>query len=189
MSYNPLGDVNSGAWVLINKTVVDDQATVEFALSGSFKMYQVQIDDLVPSVDDRELRFRMSTDGGVTFISATSSYSYAFLGFVPGGTVDNDAVADHIVLSNTGASSNGNMGTGTIESLNGVVNIHNPNQATNTTLISTDITLYGSNATLANIQGYGNLILTVAAVDAVQFYANTGNLSTGSLSLYGLALS
>lgn len=187
MTYDPSAGAGGGSWEQISTIVLANQATAEFDLTGTFKMYRFQLTDVVPISDNTELRLKMSTNGGSTFLEAAAQYVNAQIGHTTGGTLEASASSTYVLLSST--NSNGTMGTGTTESLSGLVNVHNARQATNSTLISSDIVMFGSSGTMTGMQSYGMLRINIAAVDAIRFYAETGNLSTGKITLYGLKLS
>jgi hypothetical protein len=188
MSYDPSASSGSGgAWSFIETVTVSNQATVEMDLSGTHKMFMFHIDSLVPITDDRELWMRFSTDAGSTFLASTN-YNWGTSGTRGAGTVEQkDAqAAAQMVLS---GDSFATMGTGTIEALNGFVYIHNANQTTNAVCSTSEISMLDATGTQSGWQGGGALVANLDEVDAVQFLAQSGNLSTGRISLYGLNLS
>jgi hypothetical protein len=191
MTYHPKEAIGGGAWNFIEAVDISNQATVEFVLSGTYKMYQVHMTNIVPITDDIRLEMRFSIDGGDTFFSGSNDYSYRWLGRrstsqYSGAT----AVQDHISLSGD-AVAGWKMGTGTAESLNGSVFIHNPLQSAKATNVTMDISMVSADGNTSYFYGGGcnNDEIGVSGVDAIQIYAFSGNLSTGRIELYGLRLS
>jgi len=188
MSYDPSASAGGGgAWSFIETVTVSNQATVEMDLTGTHKMYMAHIDNLVPITDDRELWLRFSTDAGSTFLASTN-YSWALNGSRGTGASFFDAQATSKI--NLSGNATGTMGTATIESLNGFVYIHNANKTTKAVHATSDIVMSDAGVgTIAGWVGGGALIANIDEVDAIQFIAETGNLDTGRITLYGLNLS
>ncbi len=188
MSYDPSALLAGGAWSFIETVTVANQAAVEMDLSGTHKCFMFHIDNLVPITNDRELRMRFSTDGGSTFLASTN-YAWNITGSRAAGTSENKDLTSVSAINLT-SNTFSTMGTETTESLNGFVYIHNANQTTNAIMATFEISMLDASAgTMSGWAGSGALITNVDEVDAVQFLAESGNLDTGRISLYGLNLS
>jgi len=189
MSYVPVGGAGGGAWTAIETVTISNQATVEMDLSGSHKMYQLHIDNLVPATDDVFLFLRFSIDGGSTFLSGASDYSWGLAGngAGAGSLVDGDTADTEITLSRD--FDPGTLGNGSTESYNGWINIHNANQTVNAVCVSSNVGMLDKDAELAGFTNQGGLIANINEVDAIQLLASSGNLTSGRVTLYGLGLS
>ena len=173
----------------IETVTISDDATIEMDLSGSHKMYQLHIDNLVPATDNVFLFLRFSVDAGVSFLSGASDYSWGLAGNGggAGSLVDGDIADNEITL--TRDFDPGTLGNGSTESYNGFINIHNANQTTNVVCVSSNVGMLDRDAELAGFTNQGGLIANIDEVDAVQFLASSGNLTSGRITLYGLSLS
>jgi hypothetical protein len=185
MSYFP---APSGVWTAIETVTISNDAVIEMDLSGSHKMYSLHIDNLVPITDASFLRLRYSTDLGVSFLSGASDYSWGLSGSVQAGSsvVDGVTAATEILLTRDFLTG---LGTATIESFNGFINIHNPNQTANAICMSSNIGMIDSAGNSGGYTSQGALIANLDEVDAIQLSSSDGNLSTGRITLYGLGIS
>jgi hypothetical protein len=188
MTYDPSAFAieTGGAWVLIETVTVSNQASVDLDLIGTHKMFMVHIDNLVPASDDVELWLRFSTDLGDTFLAGTN-YSWTLTGGRGTGSNFEDVQATSRI--NLTGTTFGTMGTATIENLNGFVCIHNANQTTRAVQATTEIAMVDAAGTNSGWTGGGSLLTNIDEVDAIQLIAESGNLSTGRITLYGLNLS
>jgi hypothetical protein len=187
MSYDPsAASGGDGAWTLIETVTVANQASVDLDLTGTHKLFMVHIDNLVPATDNSELWLRFSTDTGSTFLAGTN-YSWSLTG--GRGAVSNFEDAQATSRINLTVVSFGTMGTGTIENLNGFVCIHNANQTTRAVQATVEISMVDATGTMSGWTGGGSLLTNIDEVDAIQLIAESGNLSTGRVNLYGLNLS
>jgi hypothetical protein len=187
MTYFPSSGPASG-WTAIETVTISNQATVEMDLSGSYKCYRLHLDNIISINDDRRLLLRFSTDGGSTFLSAGTDYAFNTFGVSEQSTIANGDVANDSILLNRFFVPT-TMGTGTAESFNAIVHIHNPNQTTRSICMTSQAGCLDALPLIAGLNTRGNLIDNIDEVDAVQLLAHTGNLSTGRVSLYGLGLS
>jgi len=188
MSYFPLGAGSGGVWTAIQTVTVTGQASIEMYLTGTYKMYRLHIDNLVSVADDAQLWMRFSTDAGVTFLSGASDYAWNVQGGTQTATTFEGDVADaKLILGRSIAPAL--MGTGTAESFNSIINIHNANQTTKAVCVSDDMVMLDSDSLIVGLGVRGGLIANIDEVDAIQIRTDTGNLSTGRITLYGLGLS
>ena len=181
MSYTP---VVPGLWAALETVVVSNQATVDIDLTGTYDEYVLHIQDLVPVTDVTELWMRFSVDAGSTFLSGASDYGWNMDGAQPATTTDSDTSAAEINLTKDFQSF---MGTGTIESLNAWVRIHNAKQTTKAVCITGDMVQIADTGSLVGMRIGGALIANIDEVDAVRLLASSGNLNTGSVTLYGVS--
>jgi hypothetical protein len=187
MSYFPSGGAASG-WTAIETVTISDVATVEMDLSGAFKMYRLHLDNIVPATDDRELWMRWSTDGGSTFLEGATDYSLNMFGVSEQSTISNGDVDSPKILL-TKFTFPTLLGNGTAESFNGIVNIHNPNQTTKAICMSSQMGCLDSASFIAGLNNRGELHNNIDEIDAVQILVESGNLTSGRITLYGLGLS
>jgi hypothetical protein len=183
MSYNPGAGGSGGVWSVLQTTIVSDDATVDFNLTGSYKTYAVHIDNLIPAVDETQLQMRLSTNGGSSFLSGASDYAWSVKSVAPTVVISVDGADTKINLTRDSAQF---MGNASEESLNGFVYIHNPHQATNACCITANLAQLDSEGQLFTPQCRGGLISNIGAVDAIQFFSSDGNLTSGRISLYGI---
>lgn len=173
-----------GAWNYISTATASTSASITFTgLTSAYRMYRVMIQHYIPSTNATDLWMRTSTDGGANYDAGATDYRTSAL-----SQVDNSAFAV-AVTSNSAfiiavASTSYSLGTGTSQELFGNVDIHTPSNATNCWFYSDTVCL--------NSGGYGNKDLNhgyraaAADVDAIQFLSSSGNIASGTFTLYGV---
>jgi len=187
MSYVPVGSGGAvGAWEFISTATISNDATVDIDLTGTHKMFVLHIDNLIPANDASEfLWMRFSTNGGSSFLEGASDYAWANRG--ASGIIDlfadQDATDSKIIITR---DTDRELGTTAGESLNGFVYIHNANQTARAVIATTEICYVDSEADIISLNTRGALIANIDEVDAVQFLASSGNLTSGRISLYGV---
>jgi hypothetical protein len=189
MSYFPLGSA-AGAWTAIETVTVSSDATVDMDLSGTHKMYQVHIDNLIPATNQVSLLLRFSVDAGSTFLEGASDYAWSYIGGTSTSAAQSGDVADtDITFSASLPSSIFGLGNVAEESYNGFINIHNANQTTKAVCVSGQVAMLDQTPLIGGFIENGSLIANINEVDAIRFLASSGNLTSGRITLYGLNLS
>jgi len=176
--------------VLLGSATVSNNTTVDFidgvngvVFDGTYSMYGIRIIDLVPVVDDVNLYFRTTSNGGVSWDSGGDNYTWEFalrkLGDANG--------------SKTGTNSFGllatNCGNLVDESHNVYIRLYNVATGSAPLLdvhsIQTD-----NNPGTPEFGGWLFTGLTkrnaYANINGIQFFMSSGNISTGLIELYGI---
>jgi hypothetical protein len=174
-----------GAWVLLSTTTISDDATIDFTLTNaSYSDYMFILSDVVAASDAQQMWMRFSTDGGSTFL--TSAYEHSGWGVDSIGTVEyNRSTSDssiELVGSETAGDTLSNVAG---ETYHGVVMLYAPGSA-----LDTHITFQVGNEQANNnhmtASGAGRH-QTAQDTDAVQFLSSSGNLTSGTIKMLGLA--
>jgi len=164
------------ALVPISSVVAANVATVDFTgIDSTYDEYQVHIFDARPATNNTVLQLRTSSDGGSTFDSGAGNYRY----FISSQT---DAAA--INLSNSGSGNADVNETG----FRCVIKFFNPS---GTALYKEFIWQYSNITDVANYeQGIGcGQRAAVADIDAIRFFFDSGNIASGTFTLYGVRTS
>jgi len=165
---------SSGALVKISSTVASSSATVSFTgLSSSYRDFLVVLSNVVPATDNVDFYMRTSTNNGSSYDSGAANYRYAYYGTITSATTD------------TAIRLNGNTGNGTAEGVAGWVRIHNPQSAAGKCQVTYHTSTYVYTDSLYSITGAAYRD-TAADVDAIQFYFSSGNIASGTITLYGI---
>ena len=172
-----------GGFEFISSTDISSAASYDFAAfdSASYDVYMFVLQDIRPASDAKYLWVRTSTDGGSTFDSGASDYTYRVnsTGGAASGTttkivVNDGALAD--AIGNT-ASDMGFCGT---------VLLYAPHQAANTVVTVTGaFGSYQTNDSIRMTDAVG-MRLSAADVDGIQFLFNSGNIASGTVTAYGM---
>lgn len=164
------GDVIPGL-VKISEATASNDATIEFTgIDSTYDAYIFQFFDFEPA-STSVLQCRTSTDGGTTFDSSSSNYSWWH---TFGANGDGSAGDTEIHLTSSVTAG----GSGRV---NGELRLFKPS-GTNYT---------GLTFQFSQVSHYANIgvgaRLSAADVDAIQFFMSTGNITSGTIRMYGVA--
>jgi len=188
-----LASLPSGALVPIKTLTASSSATLSFVdgssdvvLDSTYPIYLFKFINIHPATDSTEfgVGFR---DGGTDY-DATKTTT-AFVAVHNEGDSEaalNNRSGNEGLAQNTGFQSlNLNMGNGNDESLSGEMFLFSPSSTTFVKhFMSTTQYYQDGNASLNYfVSGYCNV---TAAIDAVQFKMNSGNIDAGKIKLYGI---
>lgn len=177
-----------GSMEFISSATASNSATIEFTgLSSTYELYIVTINGLVPASDGTTLWLRVSDDGGCTYKSGATDYSWTVLG--RSGSAG---------LLNTGDNQDAQIelggspiiaGTATGEHFSGKVSIMGHSSASFNFAARMDFIGTSSSSGQGNCGSAGGSYLTAATIDGIQFLMSTGNITSGTFRLYGVATS
>jgi len=181
-----------GEWTMIKSLTASGGATLSFVNGASDVVFDATYDaycfrytNVHPSVDDSEFQFNMSTDTGSNYNVTKMSSA-----FVTSHT-EADATAFGYQTSLDSAQStafqhiaNG-VGTDNDQCASGWLYIFSPSS---TAFIKSFISLgqihaKDSDTRTLEVGGHGN---TTSAVDAIRFQFGSGNIDSGTVTLYGI---
>ena len=183
----------TGSLVPIKTLTASSSATLSFVngssdvvLDSTYPIYLFKFINIHPATDSTEfgVGFR---DGGTDY-DATKTTT-AFVAVHNEGDSEaalNNRSGNEGLAQNTGFQSlNLNMGNGNDESLSGEMFLFSPSSTTFVKhFMSTTQYYQDGNASLNyRVAGYCNV---TAAIDAVQFKMNSGNIDAGTIKLYGI---
>lgn len=138
-------------------------------------VYQLHLNNVAPSVDNKYLQVRFTESGTA---NTTSNYDYAAVFLYTAGRLNLPGVNGNIVNIN-----NHTNGTGTSETCNGIYTIFNANDSSEYTQMLTESSNLDSSAGVYTTPG--GIVFTVAsAVDGVRLAYDAGNIATGTFTLY-----
>jgi hypothetical protein len=169
---------NGIQWNFISSTSISNNSSVSLQLTGGYAKYMIEFKNVYFSNNGYELRLRCSSDGGSSYFSGASDYNYGFGIINTWSYAPIQGEAGYAILSPlvTSKPSGGCFGELVFNSL-GDASIKPSckwnilHETWNTTNIS-----YYLGASLVN---------RLTGINAVQFFASLGNLSGGSLNVYG----
>lgn len=169
---------------LLATTTASASAQVDFVLTSytAFRHFRVEFDGVRPSVDEGQLWFRVSEDGGSTFKAGASDYSYSHNRTdTPGtnnpagsaGTAQIPVIGSGI---NTGAASDSGAGSVTV--------FHPAGTSLHKRILYSASSTSGTetNAVVGGARYRG----TTNAVNAIRFLPDSGNIASGTFKLYGI---
>lgn len=166
-------------WNKIQEQTASASSVIDFVLPSGYSSFQVLFASIVPATDTASLIMRTSTDGGANYDAGASDYSWSnFFATAAATTVIQGDTADTFMRLMA------NMGTGSLENGHGYVLIPGPSLAVSLNVVA--FFNYRSSTPNDNTVQVGAKRLTAADVDAIRFLMSTGNIASGTFTLYGL---
>ena len=171
----------AGSLVKIDEEIVTS-AVSSVTLTGidsRFEVYKVVLSDVQGTSDSVSFKERFTVSGTA---QSTSNYDYATKTVRDTGSFSNNSASNGTELFvNTQTA----MGTGTGETLQGVRYLFNFNNASEYSFCTMEMVFLDFDVSARGGQGGG--VYTVAeAHDGVNYFFASGNIASGTFSLYGL---
>ena len=182
--------VSGGGLNLISTQTASSSSTIDFTsgIDSTYKEYIFKFINIHPATAETWFRFNLSIDGGSNYnVTKTSSAFVAY--HDEADSTYGKALTYHVHTDLAQSTSNQSLGyfTGTDNdaSLCGTMHLFDPS---NTTFVKHFIGRFqgynGSDySTDLNIAGYVN---TTTALTRVQFKFSSGNIDSGTITLYGI---
>lgn len=174
---------SSSPVVLVTNTAASSSAAVSFTgLSSTYDSYMVLIHNAVPATDNVNLLMEVSTDNGSTW--ATTNYTGAI--FAADGSTTYSINSTTNVIVHTAVSGSGLDAGDTAWGGSAVFRIFNP--ASSTMYKHMIIQGGGPNSTASGQSAsWGSAVYkSTTAVNAIRFRMASGNIASGTFTLYGV---
>ena len=177
-----------GTWTIIGTVAASNSASLDVTgLDSTYDTYCIAMSDLEFANDNVDLWIRLGDSGG--FDSGASDYAWLAFGDVIAGTTfaidgeeDNlDAQINWGMLTST----EGIGTTGAGEGYGGIAFLHSPGDGTSESHLSGHSTYTDVNGWMVQAHNGGgrNAVITV---DRVQVLADSGNITSGRVTVWGL---
>lgn len=175
-----------GALTKISTATASASASITFTgLSSTYFLYMIRYSNLAPATDATTLLLRTSTNNGSSWDTGASDYAWNLFQADQVGAESGAAdTADSSITILGIAGGTDEMGSGTNEAGSGVIYIYNPSAAKYTFVNSEGI--YFNEATELILNTVGGYRLTTTAVNGVQLLMDSGNIASGTFTLYGV---
>ena len=182
-----------GAMTFIKKLTASSSGTLSFVngssdvvLDNTYKEYIFLFKDIHPATDDANFFFNLSADTGSNYnVTKTTTAFRSFhseddsatgLGYYTGGDLAQSTDFQRFADS---------LGNDNDQSLSGTFTLFNPSSTTFVKHFIANVNYsYDADYSLQYFMaGYGN---TTSAINAIQFKMNSGNIDSGTITLYGI---
>jgi len=172
----------------ISSQTASNSASLSFTsgLTSTYKAYKFVFSNIQPATDGTFFEFNLSTDSGsnynvtktTTYISVRHNEADSFTELSYQGTLDLAQSTSYQRLME-------NIGNGADESGSGSLTLFNPSSTTYVKHFMSSTNHYELNNVSMNVMvaGYGN---TTSAINAIRFQMTSGNISAGTIYLYGI---
>ena len=182
-----------GAMTFIKKLTASSSSTLSFVdgssdvvLDNTYKEYIFIFNNIHPSADGSQFLFNLSVDAGSNYnVTKTTTAFRSFhseddsatgLGYYTGGDLAQSTDFQRFADS---------LGNDNDQSLSGTFTLFNPSSTTFVKHFIANVNYsYDADYSLQYFMaGYGN---TTSAINAIQFKMNSGNIDSGTITLYGI---
>lgn len=172
-----IGDV---AWEFIESQDASNSATLDFTGfdAATYDAYCFVFMNIVPATDQATLNLRTSTDGGSTYDSSGGSYLYSAQVVTTSASLISGSATSIPVTAGIGSDANE-------EGASGRLMVYGPHLAKRTIVHASAVAIQSLNAipALSTVAGYRD---AASDVDAVRFFMSSGNIESGTITMYGL---
>lgn len=179
------GSAAGSSYVFLESHTASSSATLDFAAwySASYSVYVIEVFSLFPATNATSLAMRCSTDGGSSYDS-TNVYNWSTLesSFSGSGVGGGNSQAQIVLMRNLGSDG------GTTQDLphSGTFRFYNPADS-NYKKVAGLSTVNTNGGTNAESQTMAGAYRSASAVNALRFLMTSGNISVGTIAIYGVA--
>ena len=178
------GGGGGGGLVLLEQHAASSSPSLDFTAwySTTYDHYVLELLNLVPVTNGAAVLFRVSTNGGSSYVSAGGSYSWGGSFWVNNASAAQGSNSDTSITLCYSVSN-----TASLAGASGSVKILSPGDtAAQMQMRSQCHGASTTNSGKIGIQTYGGSYLANTAVDALQVLMSTGNIASGIGRLYGI---
>jgi hypothetical protein len=170
--------------VRIQTQIASSSAQIDFDIgfTSDFDEYVITLTNAIPATDGASISARFSEDAGATFKAGATDYVYGFaIGNVSGGA-NSGSSGDGGILVSGGMSNSATAG-----GCNGEIKIFGTSGASSNKHL-TCLTSSPAQTTFAEniFSCAGRMKLDANAINAIRLLASSGNIASGTFTLYGV---
>ena len=147
--------------------------SVDWVNTDNWNEISIQITDFLPATDNTQLQMRTSTDGGSTFDSGASDYTYRAINAVGTYSSIGSTGASEIALTGSGSSGLGNVSG---DEVSGEIIFNNPRDTD--AAVGLNWRLTGENGASLLLWLGGGKRAADGDVDGYQIFMSSGNIAT-----------
>lgn len=182
-------DARSGRILLATRTA-SASATLDFTEFNNavYSRYVFVLENIKPATDLAYLQMRFSTDGGATYDNGASAYDWAVQGWnSSNANIQTGAVSTFLGLThNAGIGSAGVGNAATEFGVTGEVTLYHAPTASVRSRVITELSYDNGDGNVIIMNGTGRRN-AAQDTDAVRFLMSSGNITSGTIRMYGIA--
>jgi hypothetical protein len=175
------------ALVLVEQHTASASAALAFTscFSSTYKNYVIEISSLIPATNNVDLVIEVSTDGGSTWDTTSGHYDWHCFRFTNSATGASGSTSDASFVLTSGFAVVPN--TASAGGVVGSLKIYNPLGGTSRTRINGTVESVNTGSSSDMMFLVGGSYNQNTAVNAFRIRASSGNLTSGTVLVYGLA--
>jgi len=176
--------ISGGALNLISTQTASASASLEFSIDGTYDAYVFKWININNSTTAGNFTFQVSTNGGSSYATTVTSTFFRAYHNEAGtdSTLQYDTNDDRV--QSTSFQPINYIRTGDNENGVGFMTLYNPSSTTFVKHFIAESNDDGTYAVHRFIAGYFN---TTSAIDSIQFKMESGNITSGTIKMYGVA--
>jgi hypothetical protein len=178
---------SSGAPVLLASKTASASATLDFTEMNNtlYSVHFLRFKALKPTTDSVELRARLSSDAGVSYLASAGAYRWAVEQRPDTSGSDGGASASATSINISTDNAAGLLGNAAGEDgVSGDLYIRNAGSGSLKTVIEFDGSAHDKDGSYAKING-GGTQTTAALTDAIRVLMSSGTIASGTVELWG----
>lgn len=171
-----------GRMLLATKTA-SASATLDFTEfdNSVYRRYEFECENVLPAADGSQFRLVVSTNGGASYDTGASDYSYTRTEQILASSESGAGIAGAPVVAMAG-----NVGNAAGErGVTGIIKVWSPGSAVRATFRWELHTFDAAAGGINLISGTGARLAN-QDTDAIRFMFNTGNITSGTIRMYGV---
>ena len=171
----------AGSLIKLDEKIASNDASITLGgakWDSSYDVYMEQVKDVLPTTDNVKLTAR-GTESSTP--NTTANYDFANKVLKTFSAFDNDSATNQTAWELTDQE----LGTGTQETGYGTIYIFNANNSGEYTFITNEMVCRDDNGNMFGNQG-GGVFTSSSLVNGLQFLMASGNIASGTFTLYGL---
>ena len=180
-----VASAGSGGLIFISSQDASSSSSLDFTgfSSSNYDSYIFILQNIIPASSSRTLLMRTSTDGGSTYDSGSGNYEWAQHGMINSGAHAQDNITGQTSIKLTGDQANTYVST--TAGVSGRVEVLGPHLP-QYTLVNASLSYVSNNGNRPAIINSAGHRESAADVDAVRFLFSSGNIASGTVTMYGL---
>ena len=172
----------------ISSQTASNSASLSFTsgLTSTYKAYKFVMVNLLPANDTVDLQFNLSTDSGSNYNVTKTTTAFKTRHDESDANPEIEYRTDYDLAQSTGYQTlSREQGNGSDESCSGTLQLFNPSSTTYVKHFIATTNFYNAGNLCEGfyIAGYGN---TTSAINAIRFQYSSGNISAGTIYMYGI---
>ncbi len=180
----------SGSFVLVEQHTASSSASLDFTtcISSTYDEYQIEVVNLIPA-SSANLWLRVSSDGGMTYISSGTPYAYGTFVVTFGGATapGSSSGSNQLQLHYSTGGSDLVSSTTTGGGIRGSYRLYKPASTSDSKLLDGQETHFAAASDYYKSMVGGAFLTSGTAVNAFQILFSTGNIASGTVRCYGIA--